>query len=313
LCIVPIPRGQKKPAISNWQNFSAAVEDIPRLFGNGENIAALLGPRSGELVDSDLDCSEALELADLYLPETSAEFGRSAKPRSHRLFIAPGAVFEAFADPISGEMLVELRAAGRDGGAHLTLLPPSITDGQQREWSDDAIAPASVDARSLRVAVTWLAIGCLAMRYIGEHAARQPGPDLPRVLWEFDHELGRAAYRWLRQPDPDAPKRYPRRREELSQRDLDLAEIVHAIPNHCSWEEWNRIGLAIFVASGGSGDGFVMFDDFSAKSPKYDPRAVEERWRNYHRSPPSRIGKGSLVRLAREAGWRPSPEARGAS
>jgi hypothetical protein len=60
--------------------------------------------------------------------------GRASKPRSHRLFIAPGAVFEAFADPISGEMLVELRTDGRDGGAHLSLLPPSITDGERREW-----------------------------------------------------------------------------------------------------------------------------------------------------------------------------------
>jgi hypothetical protein len=29
--IVPIPCGQKKPAITGWQNFSAAIEDIPRL------------------------------------------------------------------------------------------------------------------------------------------------------------------------------------------------------------------------------------------------------------------------------------------
>ena len=34
-CVVPIPRGQKKPAITGWQNFSAAIEDAPRLFGNG--------------------------------------------------------------------------------------------------------------------------------------------------------------------------------------------------------------------------------------------------------------------------------------
>ena len=37
LSIVPIPRGQKKPAMPGWQNFSAAIEDVPRLFGNGEN------------------------------------------------------------------------------------------------------------------------------------------------------------------------------------------------------------------------------------------------------------------------------------
>jgi hypothetical protein len=145
-------------------------------------------------------------------------------------------------------------------------------------------------------------------RYISESAAQRPEPEFPRLLWEFDHELGRAAYRWLGKPDPDAPRRYPRRRSELSQRDLDIAEVVAAIPNNCSWEDWNKIGMAIFAASDGSGDGCVAFDDFSAKSPKYHPHAVRERWRNYRCSPPSRIGMGTLVHLASQAGWRPKNE-----
>jgi primase-like protein/bifunctional DNA primase/polymerase-like protein len=313
-CVVPIPCGQKKPAITGWQNFSAAIDDIPRLFRDGQNIAVRLGPRSGDLVDVDLDCPEALDLADLYLPATRAEFGRLSKPRSHRLYGAPGAVFETFADPVSGEMLVELRTDGREGGAHLSLLPPSIADGQRREWCGDVISPRVIDARALRLAIVQLAIGCLVARYISPTAARQPnptlpGPDLPRMLWEFDHELGRAAYRWLGQPDPDAPRRYPRPRNELSRRDIDLAEVVHAISNNCDWETWNRTGMAIFAASKGSGDGFIVFDDFSAKSPKYDSRAVEERWRNYRRSPPSRISTGSLVHMARQNGWRPQAKA----
>jgi hypothetical protein len=92
---------------------------------------------------------------------------------------------------------------------------------------------------------------------------------------------------------------------ELSERDRNLSEIVAAIPNNCSWEDWNKIGMAVFAASGGSGDGFIVFDDFSSKSPKYDPHDVEKRWFNYRRSPPSRIGLGTLVHLARRAGWRP--------
>ena len=245
-----------------------------------------------------------MALADLYLPATGAKFGRESKARSHRLYVSPGAIYEAFADPISGEMLLELRGDGREGGAHLTLLPPSIADGERRAWYGDTIAPAAVDARILRRRVTLLATACLVQHYISESTAQRPGPDFPRLLWEFDRELGRVAYRWLGRPDPDTPQRYPRRRSELSQRDLDLAEIVHAIPNNCSWEEWNRIGMAIFTASDGSGDGFVAFDDFSAKSAtKYNPRTVAERWRNYRRSPPSRIGMGSLVHLARQAGW----------
>jgi hypothetical protein len=301
--VVPISAGEKAARYKGWPDLIIRPEDLPRYFGNGGNIAVRVGPSSGDLVDVDIDCCDALVLADLFLPKTQAEFGRPSKPRSHRLFVAPGAVFEAFADPVTGEMLVELRSDGQTGGAHLTMVPPSIADGEQREWYGDVIAPAVVDHRILRRRVVWLAMASLVRRYISESAAQRPGPDFPRLLWAFDHELGRAAYRWLGQPDPDAPRRYPRRREELSQRDLDLAEIVHSIPNNCSWEEWNKVGMAIFTASDGSGDGCVAFDDFSAKSPKYDPHAVRERWLNYRRSPPSRIGLGILVHLARQAGW----------
>ena len=303
--VVPIPRGQKRPAMSGWQNFEATVEAVPRLFGGGENVGVLLGPRSADLVDIDLDCPEALALADLYLPQTGAEFGRKSNPRSHRLFIAPGGIFEALADPISGEMLLELRANGRDGGAHLTLLPPSITDSERRHWHGDVIAPVTIKASALRRRCAYLAIGCLVARYVSAHAAERPAPDLPRLLWEWDHELARPAYRWLGQPTPDAPRSHPRPYSQLSHRDRNLAQIVHAIRNDCDWVTWNRVGMAIYAASGGSEDGFIVFDDFSAKSNKYEAHAVEERWRNYRRSRPTQIGMGSLVHLARQSGWTP--------
>jgi Primase C terminal 2 (PriCT-2) len=51
-----------------------------------------------------------------------------------------------------------------------------------------------------------------------------------------------------------------------------------------------------------------VFDAFSAKSAKYDPDAVRERWANYRRSPPTRTGVGKLVKLARTASWRPRHE-----
>ena len=299
--LVPILAGAKRPAVKEWQNRQYGAED----FRPGDNLAGILGARSGSLVDVDLDCTEALALADLYLPATGAEFGRASRPRSHRLYIAPGAVFGTWADPASGEMLLELRADGATGGAHMTLLPPSVTDGERRRWHADIIAPAALDPRVLLRRMAWLAVGCLVMRYISPSTAQRPGPDLARLLWEWDRELGGAAYRWLGQPDPDAPQRYPRPRRELSRRDLDLAEIVAAIPNDCGWEEWNRIGMAIAAASGCSGEGFILWDKFSAQSPQYNSAEVKERWRNYRRSPPSRTGIGKLAALAHKVGWRP--------
>jgi hypothetical protein len=110
--IVPVPVGQKAAVMPGWPECRAELTDLPRLFGTGAstNIGVILGPRSGELVDVDLDRTEALSLAALHLPGTAAIFGRTAKPMSHRLYIALGAGYEAFSDPLSGAMLIELRA-----------------------------------------------------------------------------------------------------------------------------------------------------------------------------------------------------------
>jgi hypothetical protein len=143
------------------------------------------------------------------------------------------------------------------------------------------------------------------MRYVSQHAAERPGPDLPRLLYEAEPMLGRAAYYWLKHFDSDAPKYRPKSQRDLSREEIDLAEVVAAIPNNCDWTEWNRIGMAIYGASAGSDQGGIAFDDFSAKSTKYNPYETSARWQHYHRSPPDRIGLGTLIRLARQAGWQP--------
>jgi hypothetical protein len=90
----------------------------------------------------------------------------------------------------------------------------------------------------------------------------------------------------------------------MTNEELRLAEVVAAIHNDFDWAEWNRLGMAIYAASSGSEEGFIAFDDLSARSTKYQPQTVRERWNNYRRSPPSRIGIGTLVHLASQCGWR---------
>jgi hypothetical protein len=302
--VVPVPSGEKGPRLPQWQKLDLRIEDLPQHFGAGVNV----GVRLDNLVDLDLDCPEALALADLYLPATEAVFGRQSKPRSHLLYSAADAKFEAFADPIAPPKIKSTLLEIRTNSGHQTIFPPSIADGERREWQGNEIAPRVISFTSLRYATAWLATACLVMRYVNPTAARRPGPDLPAILWEWDHDLARPVYGWLGLTTPDAPRRYPRRRTEQNARDLDLAEIVHAIPNNCGWEEWNNVGLAIFAASKDRGDGFVIFDDFSAKSGKYDPHETAARWKGYGRSPPSRTGPGKLAKLAYAAGWRPSPK-----
>lgn len=302
---VPVPRDEKMPHCK-WGDIRLSAADAEQRIAQGDNIALRVGSNSGGIVDCDLDCDEAVALADLYLPPTAAEFGRASKLRSHRLYRSPGAIYASFADPTDGSMLLELRADGRDGGAHLSLIPPSVTSGERREWCGDIVEPAAVDAAVLARRMGWLAVGCLTMRHISEYAARRPYHDLPDLLWEPDPILGRRAFHWVGRLAPDERPSDLKPRRDYTGEELRLEEIVAAIPNRCSWDEWNKVGLAIFAASNGSELGFVCFDDFSSRSAKYDPHAVRERWRNYRRSPPSHISLGTLVHLARQAGWRRS-------
>jgi hypothetical protein len=217
--VVPIPAGERGPRRPDWQNLDLELDELPQAFSADGNIGTILGRRSGHLTDSDLDCREALDLADIYLPPTRAEFGRVSKPRSHRLYVAQGAAYEAFADPTDGSVLLELRTDGRDGGCHQTVFPPSRhPSGELVEWHGDVIAPLVVKPQVLRTRMTYLAIACLIARHVSHHVAERPGPDLPRLLWEWDHDLGRLAYRWLGQPDPNAPRRHPQLRGQLSRR-----------------------------------------------------------------------------------------------
>lgn len=288
--LVPIPVGRKGPIVQGWQCRQWQPED----FEPDSNIGVILVPRSGDLIDVDLDCSEALMLAPIYLPPTGAVFGRPSKPRSHWLYVSSGAVKEAFADPLNGEMLLELRAAGRDGAAHQTLLPPSLTDGERRTWECDEIAPARVNATKLCQRYAWLAVGCLVARHVSETAAQRPGHDLPHLLYEADPVLGRKAFAWLGLPDPDAPQYTPKPRSKLSAREVTLWELATAVPNdNLDWDSWNAFGLAFFDASGGSEEGFIAFDRFSAQCAKYSSSETAARWRHYKRSPPSATGSGN--------------------
>ena len=201
-------------------------------------------------------------------------------------------------------MILEVRADGRLGKAHQTLIPPSIADGERREWHGDIIAPRAVEAASLRRAAAWLAIGCLVMRYLSEHAARHPSRDMPHLLWEADRVLGRRAYRWLGLPNPDMPRLRSKARRELTATEIDLAELVAAIPNNEDWDSWVAVGLAIFAASDGSHEGAIVFDDWSAKSPKYNPYTTSEKWQEFHKYPPDSTGVGKLIKMAIDAGWR---------
>jgi hypothetical protein len=75
------------------------------------------------------------------------------------------------------------------------------------------------------------------------------------------------------------------------------------------WDQWIKIGLATFAATAGSADGLEAWAAWSMKSAKYVAGACDERWDHFRKSPPSKIGFGTIAFWAKVAGWeRPALE-----
>jgi hypothetical protein len=309
-CPIPVRHREKRPGFDGWEQFTATPENLPRRFGGAGNIGVILGTRSGGLGDVDLDCPEAVELADIYLPRTGAVFGRASKPRSHRVYVAPGAVFEKFSDPLAkGACLLELRSDTAAGGREQTVFPPSVHEtGEQIRWEGDTIEPRVIDAVLLRRACAWLAVGCMVARYVdpelGTDWARHPSLALPRQIWAGFPAVAGPIYRWLDLYNPDDQPELQHVPE-----DIDLAGLVAMIPNDFDREGWVKVGLAIYAASGGKGEEIWLA--FSRQSPRYNKRGrradradaeAERVWRSFIKARPRAIGAGYLFKLASGAG-----------
>jgi hypothetical protein len=165
--VIPIPSGNKGPRIDGWQNLRLAEANLSSYFAGVSNVGILLGEPSGGLTDVDLDCLEAIAVADFFLPQSDSVFGRASKPRSHRFYrVTPSPAYFKFCDPLrekekegrKDSTLVELRQ-----DAHQTLVPPSEADGEIRSWDRNG-EPGRADAETLSRAVARVAAAALMAR-----------------------------------------------------------------------------------------------------------------------------------------------------
>ncbi len=157
--LLPIPYAEKAPRIHGWPEFVLTDEDLTSHFSGRANVGVILGSRSRGLVDVDLDCTEALALAERLLPKTASVFGRTSKPRAHYFYYCDHLPSpHKFAAP-DGECLAELRSSGQQ-----TIIPPSMHPaGEAITWARDG-EPATVDAATLSRAVALIAAAALFVR-----------------------------------------------------------------------------------------------------------------------------------------------------
>lgn len=151
--VIPVPHRSKNPGIVDWPQLRLSREDVEKQFADQMNVGVLLGEPSGWIVDVDIDHPKALEIADQYLPQTPAVFGRPGNPRSHRIYRVTTPVATKKYKSKSAGTIIELRSTGQQ-----TVFPPSTHEcGEAIAWESDGAEPALVDPEQLLAAVKAIA------------------------------------------------------------------------------------------------------------------------------------------------------------
>lgn len=158
---VPLHPGTKRPMAEGFLR-ATVTDPWP---STPCNVGLLLGAPSGGLIDVDLDCREAVELADVLPPTLS--FSRSPDS-AHRWYICPA--IDARATWEHEGMIVEIRSTGGQ-----TMVPPSVhPDGDRLQWGP-WVEPAIIDTDDLRRRVGAVAALALVARHWpagGRHQAQ---------------------------------------------------------------------------------------------------------------------------------------------
>jgi hypothetical protein len=157
-----------KAGIGDWSNIRVTLKNAEHHFNGQQNVALRLGGASHGLTDVDLDCSEAIALAPMFLPSTTMISGRASKPRSHYFYLSDLHESEERAaiqyQDEDGAMICELRTGGGDAAA-ITVVPPSEhQSGELIEWYEDG-EPANIVGDELKRAIAKTAAASLLTRY----------------------------------------------------------------------------------------------------------------------------------------------------
>jgi P4 family phage/plasmid primase-like protien len=165
---VPAPYKQKGPNIQNWQDLRINTDNLQEYFnGNQQNVGILLGISNG-LIDVDLDCPEAVELAPFFLSSTHLKGGRGERPNSHWFYYCPNFKTMQFSHGKKEDddgMIVEIRGLTRSGTPQQTLVYPSVhPSGDKYIWNESG-DPAPIEQEVLIKKVKQLAAASLLARH----------------------------------------------------------------------------------------------------------------------------------------------------
>ena len=151
--------------------------------------------------------------------------------------------------------------------------------------------------------------------------SEEPIENLTALTEDRVHEMLRRCAAIIGGSEPQKANGHDHEPTEPQADPVRIAAALADIANQGApdWEDWNRVGMAVWAATGGSDAGWQALDAWSAKNGAYDALRTRQRWDHYFTSPPSRIGAGTIfhmaeeVRLGRLSMFRPRPSVEGSA
>jgi hypothetical protein len=191
---------------------------------------------------------------------------------------------------IGDEPLMKMKSAGFDLEGYTNLAVEVLGRGQQ--FVAFGVHPETKQPYSWPV------------KSILESPVDDLPPVTPAQLREFIREFEFLAEVYGATPkNQSSIDEEPRVSSELADSRGHIASAVASLPAELAddYHTWVRVGLAIKAAlPDDPGLALELWDEFSAKSEKYDPESINDKFSSFHAE---RIGAGTLYRLAKEAGW----------
>lgn len=69
------------------------------------------------------------------------------------------------------------------------------------------------------------------------------------------------------------------------------------------YDDWLAMGMSLHEATGGNADAYDLWDAWSSRSSKHDPRKMTAKWSSFGKYPGERHGAGYIYDDARRNGW----------
>ena len=284
-----IPVEGKIPEIKGWPKINAGLDDLPRwgvLYPSYINTGTLAAHTPA--VDIDIMIEDAANAAEDLLRQ---RFGRRGT------FLVRCGMYPKRAVPFRTDVpfkKIAVAFVAKDGGKDPKI--EILCDGQQ--FVVHGIHPETREPYTWKGGELWNTAH-EKLPTISEQEARDFVNDATTMLVEhFGFEIKVAI-------NPKSTDHAGQSNELYPHADIDtLRRALDVIPNNYDWDGWNRVGMALWRATNGSG--FDLFDKWSQKSSNYIATTTSATWNGYFRSPPTRLGAGTIIHLANEhsPNWR---------